>query len=120
MIKGTLPHDPIEGGARKRCVKPPEASFIATRVDHSAHLFYLEGPLLITRPPVFLTHSYLFSHFNLLRHEPIFAAALFRFLLGLIGGIAALARQPSCRFADFREIWVHTCLCLKLVERRAV
>jgi hypothetical protein len=35
---------PIEGGARKRCVKPPEASFIGTRVDHSAHLFYSEAP----------------------------------------------------------------------------
>ena len=29
--------------------------------------------------------------------------------------IAALARRPSGRFADFSEIGVHTCLCLKLV-----
>ena len=29
--------------------------------------------------------------------------------------IAALARRPLGRFADFREIGVHTCLCLKLV-----
>jgi hypothetical protein len=26
-----------------------------------------------------------------------------------------LARRPSGRFADFSEIGVHTCLCLKLV-----
>ena len=32
--------------------------------------------------------------------------------------IAALARRPSGRFADFSEIGVHTCLCLKLVGRR--
>src|SRR4029077_19071478 len=32
--------------------------------------------------------------------------------------IAALARRPSGRFADFSEIGVHTCLCLKLVRRR--
>jgi hypothetical protein len=29
--------------------------------------------------------------------------------------IAALARRPSGRFADFSEIGAHTCLCLKLV-----
>ena len=29
--------------------------------------------------------------------------------------IAALVRRPSGRFADFSEIGVHTCLCLKLV-----
>jgi hypothetical protein len=34
--------------------------------------------------------------------------------------IAALARRPSGRFADFREIAVHTCLCLKLVGGGAV
>ena len=33
--------------------------------------------------------------------------------------IAAFARRPSGRFADFREIGVHTCLCLKLVRRRS-
>ena len=32
--------------------------------------------------------------------------------------IAAFARRPSGRFADFSEIGVHTCLCLKLVGRR--
>src|SRR5580704_5880679 len=32
--------------------------------------------------------------------------------------IAALARRPSGRFADFSEIGVHACLCLKLVGRR--
>ena len=32
--------------------------------------------------------------------------------------IAALARRPSGRFANFSEIGVHTCLCLKLVRRR--
>ena len=32
--------------------------------------------------------------------------------------IAAFARRPSGRFADFSEIGVHTCLCLKLVRRR--
>src|SRR6476660_7740305 len=32
--------------------------------------------------------------------------------------IAALARRPSGRFADFSEIGVHACLCLKLVRRR--
>jgi hypothetical protein len=32
--------------------------------------------------------------------------------------IAALARRPSGGFADFSEIGVHTCLCLKLVRRR--
>jgi hypothetical protein len=30
-----------------------------------------------------------------------------------------LARRPSGRFADFSEIGVHTCLCLKLVGRRS-
>jgi hypothetical protein len=32
--------------------------------------------------------------------------------------IAAFARRPSGRFADFSEIGVHTCLCPKLVGRR--
>jgi hypothetical protein len=32
--------------------------------------------------------------------------------------IAAFARRPSGRFADFSEIGVHTCLCPKLVRRR--
>jgi hypothetical protein len=39
---------------------------------------------------------------------------------GFSGRIAALARRPSGRSADFSKIGVHTCLCLKLVGRRAV
>jgi hypothetical protein len=34
--------------------------------------------------------------------------------------IAALARRPSGRFADFSEIGVIRVLCLKLVGRRVV
>ena len=44
MIKGTHPMTPIEGGARKRCVRPPEASFTATRVGPNAPCFFWRGP----------------------------------------------------------------------------
>jgi len=43
------PMTPIEGGARKRCVRPPEASFIATHVAPMRTCFFGEAPVL---PPL--------------------------------------------------------------------
>ena len=55
-------------------------------------------------------------HHYLNKHRPFFQkkSVAWRFS----SRIAALARRPSGRFADFSEIGVHTCLCLKLVRRR--